>query len=88
MRPEWFSVQKELLPTTKTVTNPPTTANHADDTTPSADTLPNIPLKEMWADDEFWMPLLLARRRFIGRADFGPGNELRRWWFATVGMLE
>ncbi|KAI0634812.1 NUDIX hydrolase domain-like protein [Trametes polyzona] len=76
MRPEWFSAQKELLPPG----NPLTTIDHGE----SPDALPRIPLEKMWADDEFWMPLLFARRYFVGRADFGTDDKMRRYWFAAA----
>ena len=76
MRPEWFSAQKELLPPG----NPLTTIDHGE----SPDVLPRIPLEKMWADDEFWMPLLFARRYFVGRADFGTDDKIRRYWFAAA----
>lgn len=84
MRPEWFSVQKELLPPT----HPFTTADHTPIATSGGDdsevTLPHIPLKQMWADDEFWMPLMFARRFFVGRADFTNEEKMRKWWFAAA----
>jgi 8-oxo-dGTP diphosphatase/2-hydroxy-dATP diphosphatase len=52
----------------------------------STDALP-IPYDTMWADDIYWMPLMLAGKRFVGRADFQKaesGKEyMRRWWFGT-----
>ncbi|RPD56952.1 NUDIX-domain-containing protein [Lentinus tigrinus ALCF2SS1-7] len=94
MRPEWFSVQKELLP----LTNPQTTADHDHDHAanpqateeegPEPETeglpLPDIPLKQMWADDEFWMPLMFSRRFFVGRADFDADDKMLKWWFAAA----
>ncbi|KAF7796136.1 hypothetical protein EIP86_007309 [Pleurotus ostreatoroseus] len=44
--------------------------------------LPPIPYDKMWADDIVWMPLLLAERPFVGRADFTANNTMERWWFA------
>lgn len=44
--------------------------------------LPPIPYDKMWADDVFWMPMLLAGRPFVGRADFTANNTMQRWWFA------
>lgn len=41
-----------------------------------------IPYETMWADDVYWMPLLLAGRPFVGRADFTKNNKMQRWWFA------
>ena len=43
-----------------------------------------IPYSQMWADDVFWMPMLLAGKPFIGRADFTKDNTMRKWWFAEI----
>ncbi len=49
-----------------------------------------MPFDQMFADNEFWIPLLTAGKYFIGRIDFGapsPGEDvgpLLRYWFATV----
>ncbi|KAH9887228.1 hypothetical protein C8Q73DRAFT_794791 [Cubamyces lactineus] len=75
MRPEWFSIQRSMLPSHY----PLTTLDHGE----ASETLPPVPLQTMWADDEFWMPLMFARRYFVGRADFGADNKMRRWWFAA-----
>ena len=72
MRPEWFSATD--CQTVETSTNPD--AN-----------LPPIPYDSMWPDDIYWMPLLLANRHFIGRADFDtdPSGKYKmlRWWFGV-----
>ncbi|KAI0766242.1 NUDIX hydrolase domain-like protein [Irpex lacteus] len=52
----------------------------SDGTDPKS-TLPPIPLKQMWADDEFWMPLFLANKPFVGRGDFAKDNRMLRCWF-------
>ncbi|KAF8325173.1 NUDIX hydrolase domain-like protein [Cantharellus anzutake] len=59
--------------------------------------LPGIPYDRMWADDKFWLPLLLAGTQFIGRGDFGElddtkgegaiGASMVKWWFASVDEL-
>ncbi|EKM51561.1 uncharacterized protein PHACADRAFT_187006 [Phanerochaete carnosa HHB-10118-sp] len=46
--------------------------------------LPPIPYSRMWADDVFWMPMLLAGKPFIGRADFVQDGTMQKWWFAEV----
>ncbi|KAI0824816.1 NUDIX hydrolase domain-like protein [Trametes gibbosa] len=74
MRPEWFSIQDSLLP--RSTTAGPTETHE----------LPQIPLEKMWADDEFWMPLMFARRYFVGRADFGADSKMRRWWFGATPL--
>ncbi|KAI1797967.1 hypothetical protein LXA43DRAFT_968438 [Ganoderma leucocontextum] len=80
MRPQWFSIQADILPPS----NPPTAIDRArgEDGTE----LPPIPLEQMWADDEFWMPLMFARRYFVGRADFSADNKMLKWWFAATPL--
>jgi 8-oxo-dGTP diphosphatase/2-hydroxy-dATP diphosphatase len=72
MRPEWFSATDTQ--TVETSTNP------------EANLLP-IPYDSMWPDDIYWMPLLLANRHFIGRADFDTDtsgkHKMLRWWFGV-----
>ena len=43
-----------------------------------------IPYSQMWADDVFWMPMLLASKPFIGRADFTKDSTMQKWWFAEI----
>ena len=47
----------------------------------STSALPPIPIKQMWADDEFWMPLFLQNKLFVGRGDFAKDNKMLRYWF-------
>ncbi|KAI0711438.1 NUDIX hydrolase domain-like protein [Earliella scabrosa] len=77
MRPAWFSVQRELLPLTNAV-------DHGPGSDVESNALPKIPLGQMWADDEFWMPLMFSRRWFIGRADFSADQKMLKWWFAAT----
>jgi hypothetical protein len=45
---------------------------------------PGIPYDQMWDDDRYWMPLLLAKEPFVGRADFKQEGDLyspKKWWF-------
>ncbi|KAH8119029.1 hypothetical protein DFH11DRAFT_1686035 [Phellopilus nigrolimitatus] len=73
MLPEWFAI-------------PPT--YRSEGVTPDPAT-PEIPLTQMWPDDELWMPLLLRGKYFIGRVDFGRVDAdaqkgswaMERWWF-------
>lgn len=37
-----------------------------------------IPFKEMWPDDVYWMPLFLERRRFTGNFHFDRDNRILR----------
>lgn len=77
MRPSWFSLELSSL----SPTNPTTTADYG--TAGEAD-LPRIPLAQMWADDEHWLPLMFSKRRFVGRADFSADNKMLKWWFAAA----
>ncbi|KAG6867769.1 hypothetical protein C0993_011362 [Termitomyces sp. T159_Od127] len=48
---------------------------------------PSIPFEKMWEDDRHWMPLLISKTKFAGRADFkrnGDGYTMDKWWFGTV----
>ena len=55
----------------------------------TTDALPAIPYAQMWQDDIHWMPLMLAGKPFVGRADFTqdpatPGEyKMRKWWFGV-----
>ncbi|KAJ7669011.1 hypothetical protein B0H17DRAFT_1087093 [Mycena rosella] len=43
-----------------------------------------IPFDNMWDTDRYWLPLLLAKRPFSGRADYEKKGEdfiLKKWWF-------
>lgn len=53
----------------------------------------DIPYDNMWADDVYWMPLLLAGTPFVGRADFAApdaekgerfAGRMTKWWFGTL----
>lgn len=72
MRPEWFSaVEPQSLE-----------VSEATDVI-----LPPIPYDSMWPDDVHWMPLLLANRPFVGRADFVADDSgkyrMLKWWFGV-----
>ncbi|KAJ7136139.1 NUDIX hydrolase domain-like protein [Mycena epipterygia] len=44
----------------------------------------NIPFDDMWDTDKYWLPLLLSKQSFSGRADFERKGEtflLKKWWF-------
>jgi 8-oxo-dGTP diphosphatase/2-hydroxy-dATP diphosphatase len=44
----------------------------------------------MWPDDVHWLPLLLANRPFVGRADFDTDASgkytMLKWWFGVPSM--
>ncbi|KAJ6610998.1 hypothetical protein B0H10DRAFT_2058080 [Mycena sp. CBHHK59/15] len=45
-----------------------------------------IPYDNMWDTDRYWLPLLLSKRRFAGRADFERDGEVfspKKWWFGV-----
>ncbi|KDR68382.1 hypothetical protein GALMADRAFT_78730 [Galerina marginata CBS 339.88] len=70
MRPEWFSVPSSSVP---------------DSVVMEGKALP-IPFSEMWETDSVWLPLLIAKKKFVGRADFTKTGEafgLYRWWYAV-----
>lgn len=35
-----------------------------------------VPYDEMWPDDRFWLPLVLAGKKISGRFEFGPGDTI------------
>lgn len=44
----------------------------------------DIPYDQMWDDDRYWLPLLLAKQPFVGRADFKQQGDVfspQKWWF-------
>jgi len=43
------------------------TPTETDEALPIWTPIDRIPFHEMWADDEYWFPALLARRNFVGR---------------------
>lgn len=38
----------------------------------------NIPYSNMWADDRYWLPLLLQGKRFKGKFEFDDENTILR----------
>ena len=79
MRPQWHSIQEDLLPKQKRTMATPSTGED--------EQLPTIPLEQMWQDDRFWMPHMFAWRYFVGRADFSADNDdnkMVKWWFAAT----
>ena len=74
MRPQWFSITDS---SSHGVTS---------GTKTSSPEFPSIQYEKMWEDDQYWMPLLLAKRHFVGRADFKLASDeycLKRWWFGV-----
>lgn len=69
------------------------TPTETDEMKPEWFSLDAIPYDKMWTDDIHWMPLLLAGKPFVGRADFDPpdaskgerfAGKMTRWWFGTL----
>ena len=57
------------------------------DSTVEGNNLPPIPFSRMWETDHIWLPLLISKRKFIGRADFTQnGAELKpyKWWYGVL----
>lgn len=87
MRPEWFRVPSYA----RSGVVPASAINEWVDV-PGEDGLRTVPFGQMWADDRFWFHLLVTKRPFIGRVDFGEplveGNPnsapLVKWWFGEV----
>ena len=61
MRPEWFSPTNKETETTSTLD----------------ESLPPIPYDSIWLDDVLWMPPLLAKHPFVGRADLNADSSGR-----------
>lgn len=36
----------------------------------------DVPYEEMWPDDRFWLPKVLAGKKVAGRFEFGPGDAI------------
>lgn len=83
MRFQWFSVQ-DIEPHEMHLQTDRTRATATSE--PDMGLGP-IPFERMWEADRYWIPLLLAKRHFIGRTDFKKIGEdhfaLQRWWFGV-----
>ncbi|KAF8201412.1 NUDIX hydrolase domain-like protein [Pholiota molesta] len=47
---------------------------------------PAIPFAQMWETDEVWLPLLISKQRFFGRADFTQDGDVYKpykWWYGV-----
>ncbi|KAG9311692.1 NUDIX hydrolase domain-like protein [Chiua virens] len=78
MNPSWFSLSDD------SVYARGCSESAASGTVPTLTDLPYIPYDQMWADDIHWLPQLVRGERFVGRADLGAGNVMRRYWFGKV----
>jgi hypothetical protein len=52
-----------------------------------------VPWEKMWTDDEYWWPIMLSGKYFVGRADFEESlqdgvkkHTLQRWWFGAKNL--
>lgn len=50
----------------------------------NASHLPPIPFSRMWETDHIWLPLLISKRKFIGRADFTQELKPYKWWYGVM----
>lgn len=92
MNPKWFAI-----PATYLDLNPSRSNEEKGDELGlgNGKGLPEIPLDQMWPDDELWMPLLLKGQYFVGRVDFGIADDekrkgswvMERWWFGTRDLV-
>ena len=76
MKPEWFSLSPS-----------PTNNLESDNNNNNSHHLPPIPFSQMWETDHVWLPLLISKRFFSGRADFTRnGAELKpyKWWYGVI----
>ncbi|NCU44519.1 8-oxo-dGTP diphosphatase [Candidatus Falkowbacteria bacterium] len=46
-----------------------------------------IPYKEMWPDDIYWLPLFLAEKKFVGKFLFGDGDMVLKKELIEVNEL-
>ncbi|KAF9011815.1 hypothetical protein BDQ17DRAFT_1344893 [Cyathus striatus] len=44
--------------------------------------LPAIPYDMMWGSEKYWLPYVMEKRIFLGRADFVKEDtyQMRKWW--------
>ncbi|KAL5507489.1 hypothetical protein ACEPAH_6945 [Sanghuangporus vaninii] len=91
MHPHWFAIPKEYRDAKPAFKESSSSSSASSLTFPfsESESLPPIPLEQMWPDDELWMPLLLRGQYFVGRVDFGIKDSdaqhgswtMERWWF-------
>ncbi len=48
----------------------------------------NIPYKQMWADDEYWLPLLLEKRKFIGNFIFNRDFQIAEYKLKEIKCFD
>ena len=83
MKPEWFS----LSPPSPSPSPSSSPTNPESDSMVAGNNLPPIPFSQMWETDHVWLPLLISKRFFFGRADFtqcGADFKPYRWWYGVL----
>ncbi|PCH44731.1 hypothetical protein WOLCODRAFT_78040, partial [Wolfiporia cocos MD-104 SS10] len=78
MRPQWFLVGEGADPVGKAKGDSSATQSL---TAEHSAKLPRIPYEQMWEDDRFWLPRMLAGQHFAGRVDLGSDGKMLKWWF-------
>lgn len=105
MRPEWFDLPSEAVlasiegRTPRDIPSLPESSAQAPSSIPSSSATSPIPYSQMWETDSIWLPLLLAKQKFVGRADFRKIRVKRqdgterveeaklepyRWWYGLA----
>ncbi|KAF9480953.1 hypothetical protein BDN70DRAFT_804348 [Pholiota conissans] len=84
MRPEWFSTSNLPISTDgpEAVGSKSAHASGGD----QSSLLPPLPLAQMWDTDRVWLPLLVSKRKFFGRADFTQEGDVYtpvKWWYGV-----
>ncbi|KAG5638001.1 hypothetical protein H0H81_002269 [Sphagnurus paluster] len=49
----------------------------------------SIPFDQMWDTDRYWLPYLVSKTKFAGRADFRQEGDvwtLHKWWFGVTDV--
>ena len=59
----------------------------SDEMSPKWFEIDDIPYKKMWPDDQYWLPLLLADKKFKGKFMFGPGDVVLEYKLTEVKKL-
>lgn len=60
----------------------------SEEMTPQWFHIDEIPFRQMWPDDVYWMPLFLKNRQFRGRFVFGQGDKILEQEIEMLEALE
>lgn len=63
-------------------------ATESEEMRPQWFTLDAIPYEAMWPDDKFWLPLLLADKKFYGKFWFDENNAILKQELIEVSTLD